>query len=60
MGEYERPAILATFSVDELVGEAATCQTYVPDKPTTSDRDLKERIEEIDRALEGVKSIRTP
>jgi hypothetical protein len=28
MEQYERPTILATYTVEELVAEAAVCQTY--------------------------------
>jgi hypothetical protein len=30
MKEYERPEILATYTVEELVEEAAVCVAYVP------------------------------
>jgi hypothetical protein len=56
MGRYEKPAILGTYSVDELVEEAASCDQY---KPTQSDRVLKDEIEGIEGALERIKSIRT-
>jgi hypothetical protein len=58
MRAYDRPQVLSTYGVDELVREAATCgAAYEPLPP--SDRDLKEQIEGIDGALEGVKSIGT-
>jgi hypothetical protein len=60
MERYERPAILATYSVDELVEEAATCEVYYTDTNTPSDRDLKEQIEGIEGALERVTSIGRP
>ncbi len=57
MGAYEGPAVLATYSVDELVEEAALCEsTY---GPVLSDQELKGKIEEVEDALEAVKSIRT-
>jgi hypothetical protein len=62
MGEYERPATLATYSVDELVEEAVLCiAAYEPGTGTVtvSDGELKEQIEEIEDALEDVSSIRT-
>jgi len=57
MREYDRPRVLSTHAVDELVREAATCIGYEP--KTVSDRVLKEQIEGIDGALEGIESIRT-
>ena len=38
MKQYVRPEILATYTVEELVEEAATCADYgVVDVPTSSD-----------------------
>jgi hypothetical protein len=31
MKQYERPEILVTYTVEELVQEAAVCVIYVPD-----------------------------
>jgi hypothetical protein len=31
MKQYERPEILATYTVEELVEEAAVCVSYGPD-----------------------------
>jgi len=61
MRAYDCPRVLSTHAVDELVREAATCMTsYEPVTTTTvSDRDLKERVEGIEDALEGIGSIRT-
>jgi hypothetical protein len=28
---YEKPAVLATFKVEELMQDAAVCTTYLPD-----------------------------
>jgi hypothetical protein len=60
MAQYKEPAVLATYSVDELAEEAAICSGYVTvTKPEPSDRVLKNEIAEIDGALDGIKSIRT-
>jgi hypothetical protein len=56
MRGYERPRVLSTYSVDELAREAATCSEY---QAPISDRHLKEQIEPIEDALEGIESIRT-
>jgi hypothetical protein len=58
MRQYEEPAVIATYSVDELAEEAAICSGYAPE-PEPSDRVLKNEIAEIDGALDGIKSIRT-
>jgi hypothetical protein len=34
MKQYERPAILVTYTVEELVQEAAVCVVYDPTGPT--------------------------
>jgi hypothetical protein len=59
MGGYEAPAVLATYSVDELVEEAANCETYQVTTTFASDSQLKDDVAEICRALDGIKSIRT-
>jgi hypothetical protein len=56
MERYEAPAVVATYSVDELVEEAATCELY---GPVYSDRAVKEDVEGIEGALERVTSVRT-
>jgi hypothetical protein len=30
---YERPAVLATYKVEELMTDAAVCTTYLPENP---------------------------
>jgi hypothetical protein len=30
---YEKPAVLATFEVEELMKDAAVCTTYLPQNP---------------------------
>jgi hypothetical protein len=60
MGEYEAPVVQATYSVDELAREAATCESYNNTVTVTvSDRELKDAIGEIEASLDRVKSIRT-
>jgi hypothetical protein len=60
MGRYEAPAVLGTYSVDELAEEAATCESYITTATeTTSDRELKDEIAEIGGAVAGIRSIRT-
>jgi hypothetical protein len=56
MSEYERPRVLASYSAEELVREAATCAVY---DGTPSDGDLKEQIESIEGALGRVGTIRS-
>ena len=34
MKQYERPEILVTYNVEELVEEAAVCVVYGPTSPT--------------------------
>ena len=58
MKGYDRPQVLSTYAVDELVRDAATCSVYEP-KTIVSDGDLKQQIEGIEGALEGIESIRT-
>jgi hypothetical protein len=58
MSGYDRPQVLSTYEADELVREAAACASSYEPGPF-SDRDLKEQIEGIESALEGIGSIRT-
>ncbi len=58
MSGYERPRLLSTYSAEELAREAATCASDYG-LPTPSDRALKEQVEGIEDAVEGVASIRT-
>jgi hypothetical protein len=59
MKGYERPRVLSTYSVDELAREAAACAAVYNEPLPPSDRELKEQIEPIEDALEGIESIRT-
>ena len=34
MKQYERPEVLVTYTVEELVQEAAVCVVYTPTTPT--------------------------
>jgi hypothetical protein len=51
---YEKPAVIATYSVDELRKGAATAATSVP-----SDLVLKDEVEVVERPLARLRRIRT-
>ena len=54
MTQYEPPAVLATYSIEELCREAATAQVY-----DLSDLALKTEITKIDGALTRLGGIGT-
>lgn len=54
MNGYTRPALIRTYSIAELVADAASCTPYLT---TVSDRDLKRDIERIDRPLTRLGAI---
>ena len=53
MQRYEPPVLIASFSIEELREEAATCAVY------PSDSALKTEVERIDSPLARLAKIRT-
>jgi hypothetical protein len=53
MQRYEPPVLIASFSIEELREEAATCAAY------PSDNALKTQVEQIDAPLIRLAKIRT-
>jgi len=54
MARYERPRLIATYSIERLQAEAATCAAYgVP-----SDRALKDDIATVENPLSQLGAIR--
>ena len=53
MKGYERPSLIATFSIEELRADAASCTPY----QYTSDVRVKTDIKTVDRPLDGLGAI---
>ena len=55
MNDYTHPAVIHTYSVEELRADAASCTLYL----LTSDQNLKRDIEAVEQPLKRMRSIST-